>query len=92
MEDERSHQNSLGGGLRGAGPGQRGPAPDTSGVASAKSVTDLAKRVDKAWEGGIILKNSLFPTKMLLTEGDKEVAQHTVTTILEVPPSLLLDL
>ena len=43
---------------------------------SAKSITDLAKRVEKTWEGGIILKNSLFPTKLLLTEGEREVVEQ----------------
>ena len=43
---------------------------------SAKSITDLAKRVDKTWEGGIILKNSFFPTKLLLTEGESEVVEQ----------------
>ena len=44
------------------------------GLGGAKSITDLAKRVDKSWEGGLILKNSLFPTKLLLTEGEMEVS------------------
>ena len=43
------------------------------GLGGAKSITDLAKRVEKSWEGGLILKNSLFPTKLLLTEGEMEV-------------------
>jgi len=40
---------------------------------SAKSITDLSKRMERSWEGGLILKNSLFPTKLLLTEGDHDV-------------------
>ena len=43
------------------------------GLGGAKSIIDLAKRVEKSWEGGLILKNSLFPTKLLLTEGEMEV-------------------
>merc|ERR1712037_776904 len=46
------------------------------GLGGAKSITDLAKRVDKSWEGGLILKNSLFPTKLLLTEGEMEVVEQ----------------
>jgi len=46
------------------------------GVEAAKSVTDLAKRVEKTWEGGIILKNSLFPTKLLLTEGERDIVDQ----------------
>ena len=45
------------------------------GLGAAKSITDLAKRVEKSWEGGLILKNSLFPTKLLLTEGEMEVGR-----------------
>jgi len=40
------------------------------GVSASKSVADLSKRLDKTWEGGLILKNSMFPTRFLLTEGD----------------------
>lgn len=43
---------------------------------SAKSVNDLSKRIERAWEGGLILKNSLFPTKLLLTEGDHDVVEQ----------------
>ena len=43
------------------------------GMMSAKSITDLSKRMERSWEGGLILKNSLFPTKLLLTEGDHDV-------------------
>jgi len=46
------------------------------GLGGAKSITDLAKRVEKSWEGGLILKNSLFPTKLLLTEGEMEVVEQ----------------
>lgn len=46
------------------------------GISSAKSITDLAKRIDQVWEGGLILKNSLFPTKLLLTEGEVEVVHQ----------------
>jgi len=46
------------------------------GIMSAKSVTDLSKRIERSWEGGLILKNSLFPTKLLLTEGDHDVVDQ----------------
>ena len=46
------------------------------GISAAKSITDLSKRIEKSWEGGLILKNSLFPTKLLLTEGDIEVVDQ----------------
>ena len=54
-------------------------------MGGAKSITDLAKRVEKSWEGGLILKNSLFPTKLLLTEGEMEV--KTVNSLIVVPNS-----
>ena len=49
-------------------------SPD--GLISAKSITDLSKRLERCWEGGIILKNSLFPTKLLLTEGEAHVCDQ----------------
>lgn len=55
------------------------------GVSSAKSVTDLSKRIDKSWEGGIILKNSLFPTRLLLTEGDRDIAENLLMDENEKP-------
>jgi len=46
------------------------------GISAAKSITDLSKRIEKSWEGGLILKNSLFPTKLLLTEGEVDVVDQ----------------
>ena len=46
------------------------------GMVSARSITDLSKRIEISWEGGLILKNSLFPTKLLLTEGDQAVVRQ----------------
>jgi len=71
MEDDRpnSRQNGENGESRGTG-------GVGEGMQAAKSITDLSKRIDKAWEGGIILKNSLFPTKLLLTEGEREVVEQ----------------
>ena len=53
-----------------------GSRMEQSGASTAKSVTDMAKRIDKSWDGGIILKNSLFPTKLLLTEGDSDITEN----------------
>merc|ERR1712098_980371 len=39
-------------------------------------ITDLSRRIEKCWEGGLILKNSLFPTKLLLTEGEHDVVEQ----------------
>ena len=58
---------------------------DENGLSSAKSVMDISKRIDKAWEGGIILKNSLFPTKLLLTEGDSSISENLLMDENEKP-------
>jgi len=55
---------------------------DTHG---AKTVTDLAKRIDKVWDGGLILKNSLFPTRLLITEGENEVVEQLMKDESERP-------
>ena len=47
-----------------------------NGLGGAKSITDLAKRVAKSWEGGLVLKNSLFPTKLFPIEGDMDVVEQ----------------
>lgn len=44
-------------------------------ASGAKSITELAKRLNTVWEGGLLLKNSLFPTKLLLTEGEIDVVE-----------------
>jgi len=78
LEDDRydngSHRESNGSRL-----------DNSNGVSSSKSVTDLAKRIEKSWEGGIILKNSLFPTKLLLTEGDTDITEHLLSDETEKP-------
>ena len=32
--------------------------------------------MNTVWEGGLLLKNSLFPTKLLLTEGEVDVVDN----------------
>lgn len=57
----------------------RSPDMDENGIGGmdgSKTITDLAKRINKVWEGGLILKNSLFPTKLLLTEGEIQVVDQ----------------
>jgi len=60
----------------------RSPDHEENGVGrrdaatGAKSVTELAKRLNTVWEGGLLLKNSLFPTKLLLTEGEVDVVDN----------------
>jgi len=77
MEDDRyDHNNSR---------DSNGSRLDQSGASSSKSVTDLAKRIDKSWDGGIILKNSLFPTKLLLTEGETDITENLLKDETEKP-------
>jgi len=63
---------------------------------TAKSVTDLAKRIDKVWDGGLILKNSLFPTRLLITEGEADVVEQLMKDenerpVLKITQRLRLD-
>lgn len=37
-------------------------------------MTDIIRIAPKMWEGGLILKNSLFPTKLYLVEGSPRIA------------------
>jgi len=39
-------------------------------LSSAKSVVDISRKQTVGWQGTLILKNSVFPTKLYLTEGD----------------------
>ena len=77
--DARTPDGGRGSGLDGdeTSPGRGGGGGrGADGAAGAKSITDLSKRLDKSWEGGLILKNSMFPTRFLLTEGDVEVVEQ----------------
>ena len=51
------------------------PGPPGGGFSNAKSVNDMCKQAMKAWEGGLILKNSFFPTKLFLVEGSPKIAE-----------------
>lgn len=42
----------------------------------AKNVSDLARTTTKAWEGELILKKSLFPSKLYLVEGSRHLAEQ----------------
>lgn len=50
------------------------PPPERHGVSGAKTISDICRSAPKAWEGGLILKNSSFPTKFHLVEGDIRIA------------------
>ncbi|ODM93219.1 putative RNA-binding protein 15B [Orchesella cincta] len=40
------------------------------GLGNIKSIHDIPRKVGVSWNGALILKNSSFPTKLYLTEGD----------------------
>ena len=54
---------------RGNSGGDRG-----SYLANVTSILDLGNKTSKVWDGGLILKNSLFPTKLHVIEGDRHIA------------------
>jgi RNA-binding protein 15 len=61
----------------------------------AKNVQELTRLAFKVWEGGLILKNSLFPTKLLLIEGASRIADSLKddesATSLKITQRLRLD-
>lgn len=50
------------------------PSASGGGFGNVKSVNEMCKQAMKVWEGGLILKNSLFPTKLFLVEGATKIA------------------
>ena len=73
------------------------PAPPGEGMddfSSAKSIADLTRTAFQTWEGGLILKNSLFPTKLLMIEGASRIAdslKDNEQTSLKITQRLRLD-
>jgi len=58
-----------------ARPRSRGSySPPRSELTGAQTIADICRRTPKVWDGGLILKNSLFPTKFHLIEGNRAVA------------------
>ncbi|CAB4058038.1 RBM15 [Lepeophtheirus salmonis] len=45
---------------------------DSGGV---RSLVEITKKTPNVWDGGLILKNSLFPTKFYLIEGNEDVGK-----------------
>lgn len=45
-----------------------------SDISMAQTVAEICKKTPKVWDGGLILKNSLFPTKLHLIEGNRRIA------------------
>lgn len=62
-------------------PRRRSPDSDSDGsprrgsgmLASARTLPEVVRKATTIWNGALILKNSLFPTKFHLTDGDSEI-------------------
>lgn len=44
-------------------------------LANVTNINDMGHKTVKVWDGGLILKNSLFPTKLHVIEGDRHIAE-----------------
>lgn len=66
---------------RSRSPRRRSPDSDSDGsprrsggmLASARTLPEVVRKATTVWNGALILKNSLFPTKFHLTDGDSEI-------------------
>ena len=75
VERGRRHSGSPDPRSRSGSPrGSGGSLDGAADLASAQTVADIAKKTSKVWDGGLILKNSLFPTKLHLIEGNRRIA------------------
>ncbi|KAJ0174029.1 hypothetical protein K1T71_010175 [Dendrolimus kikuchii] len=69
---DRSHSRS---------PRRRSPDTDSDGsprrgggmLSSARTLPEVVRKATTIWNGALILKNSLFPAKFHLTDGDSEI-------------------
>jgi len=65
----------------GSGNGSREPGSrndthtSSSHLREITNIGDMGHKSQKVWEGGLILKNSLFPTKLHIIEGDHQMAE-----------------
>jgi len=55
--------------------GSRNDLHTSSHLANITNIGDMGHKSQKVWEGGLILKNSLFPTKLHIIEGDHHMAE-----------------
>ena len=55
------------------------PPSHRSELISAQTIGDICRKTPKVWDGGLILKNSLFPTKLHLIEGDRGIADDLIS-------------
>ncbi len=59
----RSREDDRGGDIR-----------QESTLSGVQTVSDLCRKTPKVWDGGLILKNSLFPTRLHLIDGSRQIA------------------
>lgn len=79
QEDYEKHRRSMSGGPGGS-PRMRSMDSDSGSdglrnghMGSARTLADLGRRCVATWQGALILKNSLFPAKLHLTDGDPDI-------------------
>jgi len=78
---ESGEDYSPGRGGSGNGNGSREPGSRNDGhhnsshLANVTDIVDMGHKTQKVWDGGLILKNSLFPTKLHIVEGAPEMAE-----------------
>ena len=46
-----------------------------AGIAGPLTIVDLCRRSPKVWDGGLVLKNSLFPTQLHILDGNRRLAE-----------------
>jgi len=51
------------------------PGSKGQDLSNARNVNEIINQTSKVWDGGLILKNSLFPTKLHLIEGNRRIAE-----------------
>jgi RNA-binding protein 15 len=53
-----------------------GNGASNASLSNVSTVADLGHKTNKVWDGGLILKNSLFPTKLHVIEGNCHIADN----------------
>lgn len=101
-EDYDKHRRSLSGDRAGS-PRMRSMDSDSGSdgvrnghLGSSRTLADLGRRCVATWQGALILKNSLFPAKLHLTDGDPEILESLMRDeegkpILRITQRLRLD-
>jgi RNA-binding protein 15 len=70
----RRRENESGDRLRSREDDRSGDLRRESHLIVAQTVSDLCRKTPNVWDGGLILKNSLFPTRLHLIDGSRQIA------------------